>query len=421
VTQSDLPKPLGVPSSEPPIILGATDAIRRNGVVLNTTWGEGIAVSDGPGAALIEFEVVTEAGAYELWAEFAAAESRPMQIALDGLAIMDGISGTTGGWYPIDQVWRRQTSLVLNRGRHVIELSRDGVIPHLRRVALLPVTEAVAAEIARVTAELCVSARAGALEPAEFEDVIATVTPLLRRLFNRHRSPQKVLSLVGELAGAVAKDLADPQERTEFFGPFNGQKRRQEIFNRLDAVLDFDVLIETGAYLGTTTEMLAGLGRPVYSCELDRGSFLRSAVRLFAFDNVKLYNKDSRIFLKDLLQQENTWKMPFFYLDAHWGADLPLAEEISLIVSALPEFVICVDDFKHPDPGYGYDRYQNDIELSLEWLCPRLSVPLMPVFLYPTASAENETGARRGSLFVAPETLYKSVLQGEQLLKKAEG
>jgi 16S rRNA A1518/A1519 N6-dimethyltransferase RsmA/KsgA/DIM1 with predicted DNA glycosylase/AP lyase activity len=74
----------------------------------------------------------------------------------------------------------------------------------------------------------------------------------------------------------------------------------------LDTILGFDVMIETGAYLGTTTEMLAGLGRPVYSCELDHKFFLRAAVRLAGYNNVRLYNKDSRIFLKELLQRKSS-------------------------------------------------------------------------------------------------------------------
>jgi hypothetical protein len=134
---------------------------------------------------------------------------------------------------------------------------------------------------------------------------------------------------------------------------------------------------------------------------------------------LKLYNKDSRTFLKELFQTNSSWKMPFFYLDAHWGPDLPLADEISLIVADFAEFVICVDDFKHPDPGYGYDRYSDETELSLEHLRPRLSLGSKPMFLYPAAPAETETGARRGTLFIVPLSLYKSLLQGEPLLTAA--
>jgi hypothetical protein len=420
VTDTDLPMPLCTAVSGARIVLRTIQAARWSGIAFNSAWGPDIAVSNGDRGGLIEFHIQAESGAYELWIEFAAAESRPIQIVLDGLPIMrDAAAGTTGGWSPANQVWCRQIRLALRAGGHVIELSRDGAFPHIRRIALLPVVEATPAEIARVAAELRISARAAALEEADVEDVIRTMAPLLRRLFSRRRSTQIVASLLTELAAAVEKDVSEPQERIGFLGPFNGQRRRQEIFNRLDAMLGFDVMIETGAYLGTTTEMLAGLGRPVYSCELDRAMFMRSAVRLAEYNNVKLYNKDSRTFLKELFQTNSSWKMPFFYLDAHWGPDLPLADEISLIVADFAEFVICVDDFKHPDPGYGYDRYSDETELSLENLRPRLSLGSKPMFLYPAAPAETETGARRGTLFIVPLSLYTSLLQGEPLLTAA--
>jgi hypothetical protein len=43
----------------------------------------------------------------------------------------------------------------------------------------------------------------------------------------------------------------------------------------------------------------------------------------------------------------------FFYLDAHWNEDLPLAEEIDLIFSRSPCAVVMIDDFEVPgDPGF---------------------------------------------------------------------
>jgi hypothetical protein len=108
--QIDPPIPLGTPASGARIVLRAVEATRWNGIAFTSPWGEDIAVSNGPDARLIEFSVATEAGAYELWIEFASDESRPMQIVLDGVPIMRaGTSRATGGWYPRDQAWHRQT------------------------------------------------------------------------------------------------------------------------------------------------------------------------------------------------------------------------------------------------------------------------------------------------------------------------
>jgi hypothetical protein len=48
----------------------------------------------------------------------------------------------------------------------------------------------------------------------------------------------------------------------------------------------------------------------------------------------------------------------FFHLDAHWEGDLPLQEEIEIILGRFPNFLIMIDDFRVPgDSGYGFDDY----------------------------------------------------------------
>ena len=59
--------------------------------------------------------------------------------------------------------------------------------------------------------------------------------------------------------------------------------------------------------------------------------------------------------------------LPFIYLDAHWNDDLPLPEEIDIIAKDLRNFFIFVDDFQQPDAGYGFDRYENGNELTLDF------------------------------------------------------
>jgi hypothetical protein len=262
--------------------------------------------------------------------------------------------------------------------------------------------------------EARVAARA-ALAPAEVSALVRELTPLLRPLLARRRSAANVTALLNEITEAVALDIAMPQDRTGY-GPFNGQKRRQEVFSRLDATFGFDSFIETGAYMGTTTEMLAGLGRPVFSCELSRKNFLRAAVRLASFANVSLTNLDSRTFLRCLLGSGTPIGLPFIYLDAHWNDDLPLPEEIDLIAKGLRDFVIFVDDFQQPDAGYGFDRYENGNELTLDFLLTRLTCQAPLTFLVPIAPANTETGYRRGTLVVVPAHLYHSTLSAEPLL-----
>lgn len=120
----------------------------------------------------------------------------------------------------------------------------------------------------------------------------------------------------------------------------------------------FGSFIETGAHVGTTTEMLAGLDRPVHSCELNRRIYLRAALRLASYANVTL-----------------------------------------------------------ADPGYGFDRYANGNELTLDFLLPRLTCQRRLAFLAPSAAAASESGAKRGTLVVVPAESYVAALADAPLLQ----
>jgi hypothetical protein len=416
-----LPTLAAGPAPGSPLVALANQATRLHGLLLNSQWGEGIAVSDGSaGPRLLEVAFETRPGNFEIWIEFAAAESRPVSLLVDGLPIMEGAAATTTmGWFPPNQLWRRQISLSLEDGRHTVGLSRDGAFPHVRRIALLPVEGRLEPEQDSIALERRIGRRAAALEQTEFEDLARAAVPVLRRLYAYRRSQQAVMIALAELTKAVAQDVAAPQDRLGFSGPFNGQRQRQLLFNRLDAALSFDVFVETGAYLGTTTEMLAGLGRPVYSCEPYRELYLRSLVRLCSHPSVFLYNMESRTFLLEIFHTQPRWKMPFFYLDAHWANDWPLPDEIGLIAENLSNFVIFVDDFQHPDPEYGYDSYDNGVRLTLDFLLPLLNTSAHLEFLFPSAAASSETGAQRGTLVIVPAELYRNVLCGEGLLMPA--
>ena len=61
----------------------------------------------------------------------------------------------------------------------------------------------------------------------------------------------------------------------------------------------------------------------------------------------------------------------FFYLDAHWNDDLPLADEIDIIFSRCPWAVVMIDDFEVPsDPGYQFDDYGPGKALVLGYIRP---------------------------------------------------
>jgi hypothetical protein len=216
-----------------------------------------------------------------------------------------------------------------------------------------------------------------------------------------------MLNRINELIHTMSKSTFDcdldaalrgSNKRTDAFWGMNRQFVRTLILLKLLSGLETDAFFETGTNLGRTCFLIASQTKlPIYSSEVNRDC-LRSARRLlFPFGRrVHLFNEDSVGFLKRVLGAKR-FRSPFFYLDAHWSANLPLREEISAILCDCPNFVIMVDDFVVPnDPGFGYDVY-NGVPLDLTLVQDTLVNSMVKVSVwFPSYYSELETGSRRG-------------------------
>jgi hypothetical protein len=86
-------------------------------------------------------------------------------------------------------------------------------------------------------------------------------------------------------------------------------------------------------------------------------------------DDGHLRLNDSRQFLRELSHGALVDRCVSLYLDAHWSNNLPLLDELELIVSHWSRLLVMVDGFKIPDdPGYGHDDYGKGKVLALETL-----------------------------------------------------
>jgi len=409
----------GVPSlgqrSGEPVLLIAT-AGRATGLRAEAAYGASLLIRDeaSPASPQLEFRCETRAGPHEIWIEYASYEPRPMAFLIDGRQVRGDVAAeTTGGWTEVDASWRFQGTAVLPAGSHALTLRAKGDVPHLRRVALVPVAEPVTPLPDAAAPPGGLLNHHGLVQDEEWFRFLAEVTPAIRRLIARRNPPAAVMAFLRELTGAVARDVRLPHERIGFGGPFNGQQRRQRLFEQLDRLFRFDALVETGAFVGTTTEMFAGLGRPVFACELDPGFHLRAASRLLPCPDVRLFQADSRAFLRHFCTTLSAgFQCPFFYLDAHWRDDLPLAEEVTIIADRFAEFVVFCDDFRHPFHDYGFDSYGPGAELTLECLKPQLARAEAFAFLFPIAPPALESGQRRGTLVIMPKRMYEERLRG---------
>jgi predicted O-methyltransferase YrrM len=208
--------------------------------------------------------------------------------------------------------------------------------------------------------------------------------------------------LRGRVPGAFAAiDVALPRRRPPWGGPMNGQIGRHAIVRSLIGLRPPSVIVETGTYLGVTAEFLALLtGVDVWTCESQAIYFKSARKRFRANPLVHAVLAESPHFLKSLADDASVPKEnALFYLDAHWDANLPLREELSIINESWQKAWILIDDFQVPgDEGYGYDDYGSGAALVLEYLDPELR----QTALVPTLPSQDETGARRGCVLLAP-------------------
>ncbi len=195
-------------------------------------------------------------------------------------------------------------------------------------------------------------------------------------------------SLLAGLNGAGSEDVA-----------LNGQRHRQEIFAELLSTFPFEAIVETGTFTGNTAGYMARKTKlPVYTVERNPRFHAIAKTRLKDFQNITFALGDSRTCLNKFAGNGVAGKHTFFYLDAHWNEDLPLAEEIEIISKNWKRFVIMVDDFQVPgDDGYGYDDdygwWGRGLDVrSYGGVFARCGLTAF----FPTASSASETGARRG-------------------------
>jgi len=113
-----------------------------------------------------------------------------------------------------------------------------------------------------------------------------------------------------------------------------------------------DGIVETGCFLGDTTEYLGRYyhSLPVRTCDIDpaHADFTRRRVR--GCSNVTVYTGDSTQLIPTMFDD---LRRPLLFLDAHWNADWPLAGELRAVTTG----VICVDDFAIGHDRFGFDVY----------------------------------------------------------------
>jgi hypothetical protein len=231
-------------------------------------------------------------------------------------------------------------------------------------------------------------------------------------------------------------DYIRSPDRGTGWGPFNGQIARQALFVDIITNIRPHAIVETGTFLGDTTELMSQTGLPVFTFELNPRNYGYARARFWRTRNVKLLHGDSRTGLRRLFEgalHSLSSGTLFFYLDAHWNDDLPLAEELDVIFGRCPLAVVMIDDFEVPsDAGYGYDDYGPGKALVLGYIRPAISAHQLQAFYPSTPSAADYPSTplaaaglaaagrlRRGCVVLAKKAFHGPVLASIPLLRPA--
>jgi hypothetical protein len=124
------------------LILEAERFSRGTAVADYASFGHGIGVvvTASVVPAFVEYDLkVPSEGHYDMYIRYAAAEPRPMTVAVNGREITESAcSEVTGGWDPSRQRWQKAGSFYLAAGSNRLRLSRSGVFPAIDKIALRP-------------------------------------------------------------------------------------------------------------------------------------------------------------------------------------------------------------------------------------------------------------------------------------------
>jgi predicted O-methyltransferase YrrM len=216
---------------------------------------------------------------------------------------------------------------------------------------------------------------------------------------------EELALLAFKVAGAKEKEFSSWGDK-----PFNGQEKRSDLFRGLLRLIDFGAIVETGTFRGSTTLFLHECsGLDVYSCELSDRYFFYASERLAGFDGIHLCKGDSRTFLAQLGEDARlTEKIVFFYLDAHWNADLPLVQELQLILQNFKSPIVMIDDFEVPHrDDYAFDDYGGNAILSLDILESVLTADMS--LFYPAWPPAQDSNQQRGFVILAQGELAQRV------------
>jgi predicted O-methyltransferase YrrM len=137
---------------------------------------------------------------------------------------------------------------------------------------------------------------------------------------------------------------------------FNEDGQIQKKFKDLFEFFNPEIILETGTYLGDTTEFLCNFGVQVISTEINQDYFNISKERLKEKNNLLLLLGDSHEVLNENFGLIKEKKIMCF-LDSHNLNDKVLERELTLLKNLIINPIIIIHDFYVPGKNFYFDTW----------------------------------------------------------------
>lgn len=130
-------------------------------------------------------------------------------------------------------------------------------------------------------------------------------------------------------------------------------KAKHQLIEAFQKKYGYNILIETGTFLGDMVEAQRNNFRKIYSIELQHDLAEKAKARFMKMDHVKILQGDSSKLLREILDEVN--EPAIFWLDAHYSGgltargekDCPIYAEVDAIFEKNMDHILLIDDARY--------------------------------------------------------------------------
>lgn len=186
---------------------------------------------------------------------------------------------------------------------------------------------------------------------------------------------------------------------------FEGDRILRDTVQGLIDTYKIETVVETGTFKGSTTVQFADMVKQVYTTEINP-VYYKEAFQKFrdmgVADIIKNYQGSSVNILPMILPTIPQPQLLFFFLDAHWGENNPLLQELQIIADHKLKPVIAIHDFKVPGHSeLGYDTYGGQ-DYDWGWIKDKVE-NIYGKDGYTVNYNDKAEGMKRGVIFITPK------------------